>query len=125
MRQALFALLVVTALSSGNASAAPAKKKTFSATREFKALIRKQHRDFDRCPQAEVLRTKKRVKGIVLVKYAVNGDGKLTDSGIVHNTTKSKAIADCVLRALETVKFPATFGPPIVTTHAFKFNVKK
>jgi hypothetical protein len=109
------------------ASAAPKKGATPSNAikKEFKEAILKNHRDFDRCGQAEHARTKRPVKGLVLVKFVVNGDGKVTESGFVHNTTKSKAIAECLVRTVEQMKFPATFGAPVVSTYPFKFNIRK
>lgn len=94
-------------------------------TREFRDLIKKNHRDFDRCGQAEVERTKRKLKGLVLIRFVVNGDGMVTESGPVHNTTKSRFVADCIVRNLEKIKFPATFGAPITSSHTFKYNLKK
>lgn len=128
MRLLIATLLATLSLTSATFAAPQAKsvqKKKYSIAREYKIVIRKAHRDFDRCPQAESLRTKKRVKGVVLIRYIVNGDGKVTDSGIIHNTTKSRAVADCVLRTLERLKFPASFGAPTKNTYPFKFNFKK
>jgi len=119
-------LLPVVAL-----AAPPAKKKStakkapYAAAKEFKAILRQNHAAFDRCGQAEVLRTKRKVKGVVLIRFIVNGDGKVTESGPVHNTTKSRFIADCLVRNLELIKFPATFGPPVTAAHPFKFDLKK
>ena len=118
-------------LVSSLALAAPAKKKApskrapYAAAKEFKAIIRQNHENFDRCGKAEVERTKRKVKGTVLIRFVVNGDGKVTEAGPVHNTTKSRYIADCLVRNLELLKFPATFGPPVTAAHPFKFNLKK
>jgi hypothetical protein len=106
-------------------AAKPMKKNPYKANKAFTAIIKKNHREFDRCGQAEVARTKRKLKGIVLVRYVVNGDGKVAESGTVHNTTKSKAIAECVLRTFDQLKFPATFGPPVTGSYSFKFDLKK
>lgn len=106
-------------------AAKPMKKLPYKANKEFTAIIKKNHRAFDRCGQAEVARTKRKLKGLVLVRYVVNGDGKVTDSGSVHNTTKSKALAECVLRTFEQLKFPATFGAPVTGSYSFKYDLKK
>ena len=123
--------ILAVLLSSTVSLAAPVKKNAstkkapYAAVKEFKAIIRQNHEAFDRCGQAEVLRTKRKVKGTVLIRFIVNGDGKVTESGPVHNTTKSRYIADCLVRNLELLKFPATFGPPVTAAHPFKFDLKK
>lgn len=129
MRVAFLVLAVF--LAAGTALAIPAQKRpmpkapTATIKREFRDAIRTNHRDFDACAKAEIKRTKKPVKGTVTLRFVVNGDGKISESGVVHNTTKSRALADCVMAALERVKFPATFGPPVTTSYPFKFNRKK
>lgn len=107
--------------------AAPGKivKASKIASREHRKLIKAKHKDFERCGEAEFERTKRRVKGVVLLRFTVNGDGKVIESGPVHNTTKSRFIADCLVRTIEQIKFPATFGPPVTSSHPFKFDVKK
>jgi hypothetical protein len=117
--------LLLTILLLAPASVFAAPKAPTPISKAYKELIRKNHRDFDRCAQVEVKRTKKPVKGMVLVRFTVNGDGKVTDSGFVHNTTKSKFIADCVVKGVEGLHFPANFGAPVTSTYPFKFNVKK
>ncbi len=119
-RNALFTILLLTSASGFAAPKAPAP-----ISKAYKDIIRKSHRDFDRCGRDELKRTKKPVKGMVLVRFTVNGDGKVTDSGFIHNTTKSKFIADCVVKGVEGLKFPANFGAPVTSTYPFKFNVKK
>lgn len=115
----------------GSAFAVPATKRpmpkapTTTIKRKFRDAIRTNHRDFDACGKAEITRTKKPVKGTVTVRFVVNGDGTVSDSSLVHNTTKSRALAECVMTTLDKVKFPATFGPPVTTSHPFKFNLKK
>jgi|GEM_PF-2242614 len=115
---------VFLAFTSVNAFAVP-KKAPAKITHDFRKLIQKNHRDFDRCGQAEVLRTKRKVKGVVLIRFIVNGDGKVTESGSVHNTTKSRYLADCLVRSLEQLKFPASFGAPVTSSYTFKFDLKK
>jgi hypothetical protein len=106
-----------------SASAAPAKKAK-SSNKAFKALIEKNHRTFDRCADAERLRSKRPLKGVVLVRFVVNGDGKVVESGPVHNTTKSRALAECLVHEIDRMTFPKSFGAKITATHPFKYTLK-
>ena len=102
--------------------AAPAAKVKLSKV--FDSEIRKNHKVFDRCGTDEARKSKRAIQGIVLVRYVVNGDGKVAESGVIHNTTHSRTIADCVLRALDRMRFTATFGAPATVSHNFKFDLK-
>jgi hypothetical protein len=115
-------ILTIAAESAPRKMPPPPKR---AVAKEFRDLIKKNHREFDRCGLAEVERTKRKFKGIVLIRYIVNGDGKVTESGPVHNTTKSRFVADCLVRNLERLSFPATFGPPVTSSYTFKFDLKK
>ncbi|MBS1960891.1 MAG: AgmX/PglI C-terminal domain-containing protein [Bdellovibrionales bacterium] len=119
-----FLILLLVALPAFAARPMPKAPKS-TIKRKLKDAIKTNHRDFEACGKAEHARTKKPVKGTLTIRYVVNGDGKLSESGIVHNTTNSRALAECVMKALEKVKFPATFGAPLTSSYPFKFNVKK
>lgn len=125
IRSLIVVFLLLPAFASGEQRKMPKPPPKKLITREYRDLIKKNHREFDRCGQAEVERTKRKLKGIVLIRFIVNGDGMVTESGPVHNTTKSRFVADCIVRALEKIKFPATFGAPITSSHTFRYNLKK
>jgi hypothetical protein len=121
----LLPLLLLPSIAGATPKKTKHRKTSASVVRRFHAVIRKNHRRFDRCAQDETKHAKRKPRGLVLVRFVVNGDGKVTESGSVHNTTKSRALAECLLRNLDRLKFPATFGAPVTGSYSFKFNLKK
>jgi hypothetical protein len=124
----LFALLEIIFLV-GTASAStitkpPTPRKSISISKEYRDTIEKNHHTFDHCAQAEVVRTKRAIKGIVLIRFIANGDGKVNDSIVIHNTTNSRPVADCLMRNLEQTKFPASFSARKTSAYAFHFDIK-
>lgn len=109
-----------------SATAAPPKPKGViapkSLNRTYSSLIDTQYREFNRCQDADQARSKKRLRGLVLIRYIVSTAGKVTEAGPVHNTTKSRFLADCIIRNLERITFPSPGLKPVTASHTFKFR---
>ncbi len=103
-------------------SALQPRKATHEEKQAFEELLDLQAKEAKACYHADVARSKrKNLRGLVSVRFVVNAAGRVIEAGPIHNTTRSRYLADCVIRLVEKVRFPARPAGSVIGTHAFRF----
>lgn len=121
MKKAIFfqTTLLLTSLAAALPLSASAKMKSNEAT------LRQHDAEFQRCYEAELLRSKKRTSGRVNIRITLDKSGKVVETGPTKNTTKSRFLADCLVRAIERIPFGKQKKSRTVFVHPFKFSLPK
>lgn len=103
-------------------SANEPRKATHDEKQAFEELLDVQAKEAKVCYHADVARSKrKNLRGLVSIRFVVNPAGRVVEAGPIHNTTRSRYLADCLVRLVEKVRFAARSGGNVIGTHAFRF----
>src|SRR5262245_26355358 len=87
----------------------------------FKAILKRHDAEFQRCYDSELTRSKKPTQGRINLRVTLDANGRVVETGPTQNTTKSRFLADCLVRAVEKIPFGKQKKPRTVYIHVFKF----
>jgi Ca-activated chloride channel family protein len=88
----------------------------------IRRIIRRQVNAFRACYERE-LQSNPNLAGKVVVKFVIDGTGKVSSASIAESTLNSKPVEQCLLQAIRRLTFPQPpGGEVIVVTYPFTFK---
>jgi len=69
----------------------------------------------------ELLKNRPGLKGVIVVRMAIDRQGRISDLSATRNSTGSEALGKCVLKRLRKLRFPAHDRPRATFTFPFAF----
>lgn len=98
------------------------RKASHEEKQAFRELLDVATKAKRACYQSDVARSKrKNLRGLVTLRFVVNAAGRVTEAGPIHNTTRSRFLADCLVRLVEKTQFAPRESGSVIGTHAFRF----
>lgn len=108
-----------------SAHAAVPRRATTKEKTAIRRAIDDRSTESDQCYRADVARSKRKpVKGLVSLRLVINEKGKVLDATSIHNTTRSRALADCLIRVVRKISFAKYRSGGVVAHYAFRFPPK-
>jgi TonB family protein len=88
----------------------------------IRRIIRRQINAFRGCYERE-LQSNPNLAGKVVVKFIIDGSGKVTNAAIAESTLNNEKVEQCLLKAIRRLTFPQPpGGEVIVVTYPFTFK---
>ena len=98
---------------------------TLASAASLRVTMKKHEPEFRACYQEESSRLKKRLSGRINLHVTVDKKGHAIEVTPAKNTTRSRALADCLVRKVESISFGKRKTAREVFIYPFKYSTTK